>query len=55
MLLNLGSSDEVAAAADRLDLVGRQAGERIQSLDINPLIIRGEDAIVVDALLVEAS
>jgi hypothetical protein len=39
----------------RLDLVGRTAGKRIQSLDINPLIIRGEDAIVVDALLVEAS
>jgi acyl-CoA synthetase (NDP forming) len=49
------SRDAITSAIMRLDLVGRTAGKRIQSLDINPLIIRGEDAIVVDALLVEAS
>ncbi len=49
------SRDAITTAIMRLDLIGRTAGQRIQSLDINPLIIRGDDAIVVDALLIEAS
>lgn len=49
------SRDAIIAAIMRLDLIGCAAGPRIQSLDINPLIIRGNEAIVVDALLVEAS
>lgn len=42
----------VADAIMRLDAVGLAVGERIESLDINPLIIRGDNAIVVDALLI---
>jgi len=49
------SRDAITTAIMRLDLLGRTAGQRIQSLDINPLIIRGDDAIVVDALLVRAA
>ena len=49
------SRDAITTAIMRLDLIGRTAGQRIQSLDTHPLIIRGDDAIVVDALLIEAS
>lgn len=46
--------DVVIDAISRLDAVGLAVGERIRSLDINPLIIRGDEAIVVDALLIAA-
>jgi hypothetical protein len=46
--------DVVAETIMRLDAVGLAAGERIESLDINPLIIRDGEAIVTDALLIPA-
>ena len=46
--------DVIIDAISRLDAVGLAVGERIRSLDINPLIIRGDEAIVVDALLIAA-
>jgi acetate---CoA ligase (ADP-forming) len=46
--------DVVADAMMRLDAIGVAMGERIESLDINPLIIREAEAIVVDALLIPA-
>jgi acyl-CoA synthetase (NDP forming) len=46
--------DVVAEAIMRLDAIGLVMGERIESLDINPLIVREAEAIVVDALLIPA-
>lgn len=46
--------DVVAEAIMRLDAVGLAVGERIESLDINPLIIREGEATVADALLIPA-
>ncbi len=46
--------DVVAETIMRLDAIGLVAGERIESLDINPLIIRDAEAIVADALLIPA-
>lgn len=46
--------DAVAEAIMRLDALGVAFGEQIESLDINPLIIRGADAIIADALLIPA-
>lgn len=46
--------DVVAETIMRLDAIGLAAGERIQSLDINPLIVREGEAIVADALLIPA-
>jgi acetate---CoA ligase (ADP-forming) len=47
--------DVVAETIMRLDAIGLAAGERIESLDINPLIIREGEAIVADALLIPRS
>jgi acyl-CoA synthetase (NDP forming) len=46
--------DVVVETIMRLDAIGLAAGERIESLDINPLIIRDAEAIVADALLIPA-
>lgn len=46
--------DVVVEAIMRLDAIGLAAGKRIESLDINPLIIREAEAIVADALLIPA-
>jgi hypothetical protein len=47
--------DVVAETIMRLDAIALAAGDQIQSLDVNPLIVRGDEAIVVDALLVSTS
>lgn len=44
--------DVVTEAIMHLDTIGVAVGRQIESLDINPLIVRGADAIVVDALLI---
>jgi acyl-CoA synthetase (NDP forming) len=46
--------DVVAEAIMRLDAIGLAAGDRIASLDINPLIVRQGEAIIADALLIPA-
>lgn len=44
--------DVVVDTIMRLDTIGLATGERIESLDINPLIVRGTEAVVADALLI---
>lgn len=46
--------DVVAEAIMRLDAVGRTMGTDLASLDVNPVIIQGDRAIVVDAFMVRA-
>jgi acetate---CoA ligase (ADP-forming) len=46
--------DVIAEVIMRLDAIGLAMGDKIESLDINPLIIRGTQAIVADALLIPA-
>ncbi len=47
--------DVVVEMIMRLDAIGLAAGGRIESLDINPLIVREGEAIVADALLIPAA
>jgi acyl-CoA synthetase (NDP forming) len=47
--------DVIVDAVRRLDALGQAAGDQIQSLDVNPLIVDGDRAIVVDALLVKVA
>ena len=44
--------DALVAAIESVDAIGRECGERLQSVDINPLIARASGTIAVDALVV---
>jgi acyl-CoA synthetase (NDP forming) len=47
--------DLIADCIMRVDALGASIGDLIESLDINPIIVKGNIAIAVDALLVRRS
>ena len=42
----------VAAAVARLSVLAEDLGERLESLDVNPLIVGAEGCVAVDALVI---
>lgn len=46
--------EALIGAVRRLDAIARSLGDQIQSIDINPLIVRKDGAVAVDALIVPA-
>ncbi|WP_283810988.1 acetate--CoA ligase family protein [Bradyrhizobium zhanjiangense] len=48
-------TEALIGAVRRLDAIARSLGDQIQSIDINPLIVRKHGAVAVDALIVPAS
>ncbi|WP_161491783.1 acetate--CoA ligase family protein [Bradyrhizobium centrolobii] len=47
--------DALTGTLTRLDAIARSLGDQIRSIDINPLIVRKNGAVAVDALIVPAS
>ncbi|WP_161495425.1 acetate--CoA ligase family protein [Bradyrhizobium sacchari] len=48
-------TEALIGAIRRLDAIARNLGDQIRSIDINPLIVRKNGAVAVDALIVPAS